>query len=89
MNFSREQILQVAEAALIQSENLLVIHLSDNNINFDNELRDEMLDMMGLSSHIFKNLVDDKFTNNQRIYVPDSLKKKIRMHTLSIVNKDK
>lgn len=89
MNYNREQLLQIAEAALIQSENLLAIHLSDNNINFDPELRDEILDMIGLTNSIFKNLNDAEFTNNQRIPTPQSFKKAIRMHILSIVQKDK
>ena len=67
MNFSKEQLLLVAEAALCQSESLLAIHLSDNGIRFDLETRDEILDMMGLTPDIFKILVDQEFKTNQRI----------------------
>lgn len=67
---------------------MLAIHLTDNNINFDTELRDEILDMIGLSSNIYKNIDDDDFSNNQRIREPQCFKKAIRMHTLSLVEKD-
>ena len=64
MNFSNEQVLQAAEAALCQSESLLAIHLSDNGIRFDPEVRDEILDMMGLNNDIFRILNDEDFKTN-------------------------
>lgn len=48
------------EVAITQSENLLAVHLSDNGIRFNPEVRDELLDMMGLSKDIY-NVLDDEF----------------------------
>ena len=84
MNLNAEQILAIADTTLTQSESLLVIHLSDNGIGFDHDLRDEILDMMGLSNDIFRILHDDEFKNNQRILNPEGLKKAIKSHTLSL-----
>ena len=78
MNFSTEQLLQVAQTTLYNSENLLALHLSDNGIRFNQELRDELLDMMGLSNNIYRVLVEDDFRINQRIPKPENLKKVIR-----------
>lgn len=78
MNFSNEQLLQVADTALCQSENLLAIHLSDNGIRFNTEIRDEILDIMGLSSSIYKVQMDEDFKINLRILQPEALKKIIR-----------
>lgn len=88
MNFNNDQVLQVADTALTFSESLLAIHLSDNGIRFDQELRDEILDMMGLSPAIFRILHDEEFKTNQRILKPDNLKKIIRQHTMSLKSQD-
>lgn len=78
----------VAEAALCQSESLLAVHLSDNGIRFDTDTRDEILDMMGLTSSIFKSSADEAFTTNQRILQPIGFKKVIRKHMMSLKSND-
>jgi hypothetical protein len=88
MNFSSEQLLEVAETALCQTEHLCAIHLSDNGIRFDKELRDEILDMMGQSPDIFRILDDSDFKENQRILKPEKFRKVIRQHTMSLRSKD-
>lgn len=52
------------EVVITQSENLLAVHLSDNGISFNQDVRDELLDMMGLSNTIFNVLDDEKFKIN-------------------------
>lgn len=62
--------------------------MSDNGIGFDQDLRDEILDMMGLSSDIFRNLSDEDFNNNQRILKPENMRKLIRQHNMSLNSTD-
>ena len=47
MNFSRDQLIQVATAAA-QSEGLCGVHLSDNGLRKDEDLLGETLDAFGL-----------------------------------------
>ena len=59
MNFCHTQLLKIAETAIQQDECLSAVHLNDNGIRFDTEIRDEIIDMMGLNKSIFDILNDD------------------------------
>lgn len=89
MGYGKEQLRKLTIEGLVASKSLIAIHLSDCGLSFDQELRDEILDIFGLGSESIESLesmIGHK--TNKEVVNPDIIKRVVNSYTKHVDSKD-